>query len=76
MEVSLSRLLEDSVDIAWAYLQQTGDAENGAARYLTDAIETMIRRGQRNRMFLANMAIIKYQASKDRDNVVPIRENA
>jgi hypothetical protein len=68
--------LEDSVDIAWAYLQQTGDAENGAARYLTDAIETMIRRGQRNRMFLANMAIIKYQASKDRDNVVPIRENA
>jgi hypothetical protein len=76
VEVSLSRLLEESVDIAWAFLQQTGEAENGAARYLTDAIETMIRRGQRNRMFMANMAIVKYQASKGRDNVVSIREDA
>jgi hypothetical protein len=36
----------------------------------------MIRRGQRNRMFLANMAIIKYRALKERDNVVSIREDA
>jgi hypothetical protein len=76
VEASLSQLLEESVDIAWAYLQRTGDAENGAARHLTDTIEAMIRRGQRNRMFLANMAIIKYRASKDRGNVVPIREDA
>ncbi|HEY3677664.1 MAG TPA: hypothetical protein VGL45_03025 [Bradyrhizobium sp.] len=76
MEVSLSQLLEESVEIAWVYLQQTGELGNDAARALTDTIETMIRRGQRNRMFLANMAIIKYRALKERDNVVSIREDA
>jgi hypothetical protein len=75
VDVSLSQLLEESVEIAWVYLQQTGELENDAARYLSDVIEVMIRRGQRNRMFLANMAIIKYRASKDRGNVVPIRED-
>jgi hypothetical protein len=76
VDVSLSQLLEESVDIAWVYLQRTGDVDNDAARYLTDTIEVMIRGGQRNRMFLANMAIIKYRASKERGNVVPIREDA
>jgi hypothetical protein len=71
----LSQLLEESVEIAWVYLQQTGELENDAARYLSDVIEVMIRGGQRNRMFLANMAIIKYRASKERGNVVPIRED-
>ena len=76
VEVSLSQLLEESVDIAWVYLQRTGEADNDAARYLTDTIEVMIRRGQRNRMFLANMAIIKYRALKEKTKVVPIKENA
>ncbi len=75
MEISLSQLLEESVEIAWVYLQRTGELENDAARYLSDVIEMMIRGGQRNRMFLANMAIIKYRASKDEGNVVPIRED-
>ena len=75
MDVSLSQLLEESVEIAWVYLQRTGELENDAARYLSDVIEVMIRKGQRNRMFLANMAIIKYRASKDNGNVVPIRED-
>jgi hypothetical protein len=76
MEVPLSKLLEEAVDIAWVYLHRTGEIVDGivAARFLTDTIETMIRRGQRNRMFLANMAILKYQAS--RSNVVDIREHA
>jgi hypothetical protein len=76
VESSLSQLLEESVEIAWVYLQQTGELGNDAARYLTDTIESMIRHGQRNRMFLANMAIIKYRALKEKDNVVPIREDA
>jgi len=75
VDVSLSQLLEESVEIAWVYLQRTGELENDAARYLSDVIEMMIRRGQRNRMFLANIAIIKYRASKDKGNVVPIRED-
>jgi hypothetical protein len=76
VEVSLSQLLEESVDIAWVYLQRTGEADNDVARYLTDTIEMMIRRGQRNRMFLANMAIIKYRVLKEKGNVVPMKENA
>ena len=75
MNPSPSQLLEESVEIAWTYLQRTGELENDAARYLSDVIEVMIRRGQRNRMYLANMAIIKYRTTKDQDNVVPIRED-
>jgi hypothetical protein len=41
VEASSSQLLEESVDIAWVYLQRTGDADNGAARHLTDTIEAM-----------------------------------
>ncbi len=76
MEGPLSKLLEEALDIAWVYLHRTGEIVDGivAARFLTDTIETMIRRGQRNRMFLANMAILKYRAS--RSNVVDIREHA
>jgi hypothetical protein len=73
---TLSQLLEESVEIAWNYLQGSGELENDAARYLSDVIETMIRRGQRNRMYLANLAIIKYRGSKQQGNVVPIREKA
>jgi hypothetical protein len=73
--VSLSSLLEESVNIAWMYMQRSGELGNGdAARFLTDTIELMIRRGQRNRMFLANKAIIGYRES--RRHVVPIREQA
>jgi hypothetical protein len=71
----LSRLLEESVDIAWAYLQRSGElGDAGAARFLTDTIEHMIRQGRRNRIFLANRAITKYRES--RNSAVPIREHA
>jgi hypothetical protein len=75
MGVSLSSLLEESVNIAWVYLNRSGELGNGdTARFLTDTIDLMIRRGQRNRMFLANKAIIRYRES--RRNGVPIREHA
>lgn len=75
MDGSLSRLLEDSVNIAWVYLERSGELGNGdAARFLTDSIERMIRHGHRNRMFLANKAIAKYRDS--RSTVVPIWEHA
>jgi hypothetical protein len=46
--VSLSQLLEESVNIAWGYLERSGELGNGdAARFLTDTIERMICRGQR-----------------------------
>ena len=75
MEGSLYRLLEESVDIAWVYLDRSGELGNGdAVRILVDTIERMIRHGHRNRIFLANKAISQYRES--RANVVPIREPA
>jgi hypothetical protein len=47
MVVSLSKLLEDSFQIAWEYLERTGElgGDAAASRFLSDTIETMIRRG-------------------------------
>ena len=62
MTVSLSQLLEDSFQIAWEYLERSGGLGDGAAaRFLSDVIETMIRRGQRSRLALSNRAISAYQ---------------
>jgi hypothetical protein len=63
MSVSLSQLLEESFQIAWEYLERTGELGDSAAasRFLSDTIETMIRRGQRSRLTLSNRAITAYQ---------------
>jgi hypothetical protein len=90
VEGSLSRLLEEAADIAWVYLERSGELGNGdAARFLTDTIERMIRQGHRNRMYLANKAINKYlesgsqqsrsqesRSQQSRNHVVTIREDA
>ncbi len=78
MYQSSSELLEQAVNIAWLYLERTGDLGDGntAAVFLTNAVDQMIRQGQRNRMFLANKAIIKYRTFRESRNVIPIRENA
>ncbi len=54
-------LLEASFNIAWNYLQRTNALQDDAARFLTDEIERLIRKGHKNRMFVANIAIIKYR---------------
>jgi hypothetical protein len=63
MTISLSQLLEDSFQIAWEYLERTGELGDSAvaSRFLSDTIETMIRRGQRSRLGLSNRAISAYQ---------------
>jgi hypothetical protein len=63
MTISLSRLLEDSSQIAWEYLERTGELGESAvaSRFLSDRIEAMIRRGQRSRLGLSNRAISAYQ---------------
>jgi hypothetical protein len=63
MSISLSQLLEESFQIAWEYLERTGELGDAAAasRFLSDTIETMIRRGQRSRLALSNRAITAYQ---------------
>ena len=63
MTVSLSQLLEDSFQIAWEYLDRSAELGDGAAasRFLSDVIETMIRRGERSRLALSNRAISAYR---------------
>jgi hypothetical protein len=47
---------------AWVNLKGRANwNDGGSARFLTETIERMIRQSQRNRMFLANKAIIKYR---------------
>jgi hypothetical protein len=68
--LSLSQLLEDSFQIAWEYLERTGELGDSvaASRFLSDVIETMIHRDQRSRLALANRAISAYQRFRSSDN--------
>jgi hypothetical protein len=64
MRETLPLLIEHSFQIAWDYLEATGELENPdrAAGILLDAIETMIRNGER--MLLSNKAIDSYRKFK------------
>jgi hypothetical protein len=69
--MSLSALLEESFDIAWNYLQASGEIEDVATanRFLTETIDRMIKAGRRNKLVLSNRAIAAYQQFR-RDRVV------
>jgi hypothetical protein len=64
MSESLPILMENSVQIAWDYLERTGEIEDAvaASRFLSDDIESMIRRGERRRLLLSNKAITAYRS--------------
>ena len=53
----------NSFQIAWDYLEATGELGNPdrTAQHLLDTIETMIRCGERRQLLLANRAIAAYQ---------------
>ena len=63
MTNSLSQLLEESLQIAWEYLERTGELGDGAeaSRFLGKHIEDMILRGKHSRLLLSNSAIEAYQ---------------
>jgi hypothetical protein len=63
MTISISQLLEESFQIAWEYLERTGELGDGAAA----TIETMIRQGQRSRLVLSNRAISAYLRFRSSD---------
>ena len=66
MPLMLSILLEESVQIAWNYLERTGEIDDPfeASRFLSDVVEAMIRQGTRSRLVLSNRAITAYQKRK------------
>jgi hypothetical protein len=60
---TLPRLVENSFQIAWDYLEATGELGDAdtAACHLLDTIETMVRHGERRRLLLSNKSIASYQ---------------
>jgi len=65
----ISQLVENAFMIAWEFLQATGELEEpeASARELLDTIESMIQRGERRRLLLANVAIDVYKCNRRRD---------
>jgi len=63
MTETLLTTIENSFQIAWDYLEATGELghPDTAANHLLDTIETMVRRGERRRLLLSNKAIAAYQ---------------
>ena len=63
MTEPLPLLIESSIEIAWDYLERTGELGDAvvASRFLSDTVELMVRRGERRRLMLANKAIVAYQ---------------
>lgn len=56
-------LVESSFQIAWDYLERTGELGNRevASQVLLETVETMIMRGERRKLLLLNKAINAYK---------------
>jgi hypothetical protein len=67
MPDSLPILVENSIQIAWDYLEGSGELGEPelAGRFLLDAIESMVRRGERRQLMLSNKAIDSYREFLD-----------
>ena len=60
MNEQLPLLMENSIQIAWDYLEATGELGDGevAARFLVDSVEIIDpRRGETRKLALSNRAI-------------------
>jgi hypothetical protein len=57
------RLVEESFQIAWNYLEATGELGDRptASAHLMRTIEGLLKSGVRNRLVLSNRAISSYQ---------------
>ena len=60
-------LLEESVKIAVDFLERTGEVDDvtETCQFLVNKVGFMIAQGQRNRLLLANRAIVAYQRYRE-----------
>lgn len=67
MHASLSQLMENSIQIAWEYLERSGQLGDTAeaSRFLSNNVENAIRRGETSRLVLSNRAIAAYLRQGD-----------
>jgi hypothetical protein len=66
MSEPLPHLIEKSIQIAWDYLERTGEIADAdeASRFLRRSVDQMVMRGERRRLMLANRAIDAYRHRK------------
>lgn len=74
MAEPLPILMENAIQIAWDYLERTGELGEPevASRFLLDTVELMVRRGERRRLFLSNKAIDAYKRFKNEWRVLTL----
>ncbi|MDB5575176.1 MAG: hypothetical protein JWR80_352 [Bradyrhizobium sp.] len=63
MPEPLPILMEKSIQIAWDYLEGSGELgePETASRFLLDSVELMVRHGERRQLVLSNRAIDAYK---------------
>jgi hypothetical protein len=63
MNDHLPILIENALQIAWDYLEQTGQIDDPelTSFLLLDTVEHLVRRGERRRLALSNSAITAYE---------------
>jgi hypothetical protein len=63
MPESVPTLVENSIQIAWDYLERSGEMgePEDAGRFLLYTIELMVRNGERRQLMLSNKAIDAYR---------------
>ena len=78
MTEPLPVLIDSSIEIAWDYLNRTGELGDAmvAGRFLSDTIELMVRCGERRRLMLANKAIAAYQQFRRQPSVPSVLASA
>lgn len=56
-------LMEESIQIAWDYLERSGDLGDPgvASEVLLDSVAAMVRLGERRKLMLSNRAITDYK---------------
>jgi hypothetical protein len=72
MSEPVPNLMEKSIQIAWDYLDRSGELGEPeiAARVLLDTVEDMIRNGERRPLMLSNRAIDAYKRFKNDRHLV------
>ena len=78
MTEPLPLLIDSSIEIAWDYLNRTGELGEPlvASRFLGDTIELLVRRGERRQLMLANKAIAAYQQFRRQQSLPPVLASA
>ena len=74
MSEPIPNLMENSIQIAWDYLDRTGELGEPeiAARILMDTVEGLIQRGERRPLMLTNKAIDAYKRFRNERHLVLI----